>query len=394
MLHERHKNTIEIIIVGGGMIGAALASGLSQHGFEVVVLEAASPPIFNPLSYPDLRISAITAASVSLLKKIGVWPRVLIMRCAPYRTQEIWEYQIARVIFNAQSLGLSELGYMVENHVLKYALSQQLYTQSVPIFYNTRLIDLQKRKDYWNLILNNGKNLQARLVVGADGAYSQVRQLVNITWYSWRYAQSCLLISVYCSYNPGDSTWQQLTPSGPRAFLPLFGRWALLVWYDEPAQLHRLQSLTMSQLQKEIQRHFPSRVGKVNPLATTTLPLYRSHAKHYILSGLALVGDAAHTLHPLAGQGVNLGYRDVSALITVLREAREHSDQWASIEVLQRYQEKRQKDNYLMQNGIDLLNLTFSHTCLPFTMVRNLGFIIANHAGKLKKDMLSYGLGL
>ncbi|VFP84366.1 2-octaprenyl-3-methyl-6-methoxy-1,4-benzoquinol hydroxylase [Candidatus Erwinia haradaeae] len=388
------KHTVEIVIVGGGMIGAALASGLAKHGFEVVVLEQAPPPMFDPLSNPDLRISAITAASVTFLKKLEVWPRVLVMRCAPYRTQELWEYQIARVRFDAQSLGLSELGYMVENHVLKYALSQQLHHQSVPIFYKTRLIDVQKRKDTWNIILDDGTNLQALLVVGADGAHSQVRKLVNIGCYSGQYTQSCMLISVYCNYHPGDSTWQQLTPHGPRAFLPLFGCWALLVWYDQPARLNSLQGLTMTQLKKEIQIHFPSRVRTVTPLATTVLRFYRSHAKHYILAGLALVGDAAHTLHPLAGQGVNLGYRDVSALMEVLREARQNSDQWASVEVLQRYQDKRKKDNYLMQNGIDLLHVAFSHKCLPLKMVRNAGLIIADRAGQLKKDMLSYGLGL
>ncbi|VFP79907.1 2-octaprenyl-3-methyl-6-methoxy-1,4-benzoquinol hydroxylase [Candidatus Erwinia haradaeae] len=389
------KHTIDVVIIGAGMVGAALASGLAQKGFEVVVIEKAPPPpIFNSLSNPDLRISAITTSSVTLLKKIKVWPYVLIMRCAPYRTQEIWEYQMAHVKFDAKSLGLTELGYMIENDILKYALSKRLHNQSVPIFYKKSLKDLQQRYKIWNITLNDGISLKARLVIGADGAYSQVRKLANIGFYFWRYAQSCMLISVLCNYPPGDNTWQKFTPDGPRAFLPLFGNWALLVWYDKLDRLCQLQSLTMLKLQKEIQIHFPSCVGEVMPLVTTILPLYRSHAKNYILPGLALVGDSAHTVHPLAGQGVNLGYRDVSALLDVLIEAREYSDQWFSLEILERYQNQRKKDNYIMQNGIDVLYFMFNYKFLPLKIMRNLGLMIANYSGKLKKDMLSYGLGL
>ncbi len=129
-----------------------------------------------------------------------------------------------------------------------------------------------------------------------------------------------MLISVQCADDPGDSTWQQFTPSGPRAFLPLFDNWASLVWYDAPARIRQLQGMSMPQLQQEIARHFPARLGRVTPQAAGAFPLTRRHALQYVQPGLALVGDAAHTIHPLAGQGVNLGYRDVDALLEIPRK--------------------------------------------------------------------------
>ncbi|MFK8256506.1 3-demethoxyubiquinol 3-hydroxylase [Erwinia sp. AnSW2-5] len=392
MTEKKHK--VDVAIVGGGMVGAALASGLAQQGFQVAVLEQAPPAAFDAASHPDVRISAIGVASVALLKQLSVWPAVLGMRCVPYRKLETWEWQTAHVGFDAESLGLPELGYMVENSVLQRALWQRLQQQDVALLCPARLRDLQQVNGGWQLALESGETITARLVVGADGANSQVRQLAGIGIHGWNYAQSCMLISVRCEQDAGDTTWQQFTPEGPRAFLPLFDRWASLVWYDSPARIRQLQAMTMPQLQKEIQAHFPARLGQVTPFAAGSFPLVRRHATRYVLPGLALVGDAAHTINPLAGQGVNLGYRDVDALITVLSESRQRAEDWASTAVLQRYQRKRQKDNLLMQSGMDLFYFAFSNQSAPLKVVRNLGLIVAQHSGVLKRQALKYALGL
>ncbi|CCG86598.1 3-demethoxyubiquinol 3-hydroxylase [Erwinia piriflorinigrans] len=388
------KQKVDVAIVGGGMVGAALASGLAEHGFQVAVLEQEEPPEFDSSADPDVRISAIGAASVGLLRQLEVWPQVLNMRCAAYRQLETWEWQTAQVSFDAESLGLPELGFMVENSVLQRALWQRLQQQDVNLLCPTRLLDLQQVNGGWQMTLDNGKALQARLVVGADGANSQVRQLAGIGIHGWNYAQSCMLISVRCEHPAGDTTWQQFTPQGPRAFLPLFDRWASLVWYDTPARIRQLQAMSMPQLKKEIQAHFPARIGKVTPLVAGSFPLVRRHATRYILPGLALVGDAAHTINPLAGQGVNLGYRDVDALIAVLSESRSRAEDWSSAAVLMRYQRKRLKDNLLMQSGMDLFYFTFSNQLAPLKVVRNLGLIVAQHSGVLKRQALRYALGL
>ncbi len=384
----------DVTVVGGGMVGAALASGLAAQGFKVAVLEQQEPAEFDASSNPDVRISAIGAASVALLKQLDVWPLIQRMRCTPYRKLETWEWHTAQVSFDAQSLGLPELGYMVENSVLQRALWQRLQQQGVELISPARLQAMQPGNGGWQLTLENGDRLLTKLVVGADGANSQVRQLAGMGIRGWNYAQSCMLISVRCEQDAGDCTWQQFTPDGPRAFLPLFDRWASLVWYDSPAKIRQLQAMTMAQLGQQIATHFPARLGKVTPVSAGSFPLVRRHATRYVLPGLALVGDAAHTINPLAGQGVNLGYRDVDALIDTLVASRDRAEDWASEGVLKRYQRKRQKDNLLMQSGMDLFYFAFSTPVAPLRIVRNLGLMVAERSGVLKRQALKYALGL
>ena len=166
------------------------------------------------------------------------------------------------------------------------------------------------------------------------------------------------------------------------------------MWYDSPARIRQLQALNMPQLQTEIAKHFPSRLGKVMPVAAGAFPLTRRHALQYVQPGLALVGDAAHTIHPLAGQGVNLGFRDVDALIDVLVNARSYGESWASQPVLKRYQNRRMTDNFLMQSGMDLFYAGFSNNLQPLRIMRNLGLMAAERAGVLKRQALKYALGL
>lgn len=384
----------DVAIVGGGMVGAALASGLAKQGFSVAVLERQAPPEFNAEAPPDVRISAISAASVALLRELDVWSKVEAMRSAPYRKLETWEWQTAQVSFNAQDLGLPELGFMVENNVLQRALWDRLQEQDVTLLCPAKLEALKAINGGWRFTLDNGEMHTARLVVGADGANSQVRQRAGIGIHGWNYSQSCMLISIRAEHDAGECTWQQFTPDGPRAYLPLFNGWASLVWYDNPARIRQLQAMNMTQLSREIQAHFPKRLGRVTPETAASFPLVRRHAVRYVKPGLALVGDAAHTINPLAGQGVNLGYRDVDALIETLVHARDRAEDWASESVLLRYQHKRRTDNMLMQSGMDLFYFAFSTPRAPLRVLRNLGLMAAERSGVLKRQALKYALGL
>ena len=385
----------EVAVVGGGMVGGALALGLAQQGFEVTVIEQAAPPAYDPASKPDVRISAISAASVDLLRGLGVWEAVQAMRAHPYSRLETWEWENAHVAFDVAELKLPRLGYMVENNVLQRALWQALEAHpKVTLRVPASLKALHPHEGGYLLTLDNGNELAVKLVIGADGANSQVRQMAGIGVHAWQYEQSCMLITAECENAPGESTWQHFTPNGPHAFLPLFDNWASLVWYDKPARIRQLQGMNMEQLQREILLHFPSRLGHVTPVAAGAFPLTRRHALQYAREGLALVGDAAHTIHPLAGQGVNLGYRDVDALLDVLGSARGHAENWASHQVLKRYQTRRMADNFLMQSGMDLFYAGFSNDVAPVRILRNIGLMAAERAGGLKRQALKYALGL
>lgn len=386
---------IEVAVVGGGMVGAAAALGLAQQGIQVGVIEHQAPEAFVSDSQPDIRISAISSASVGLLKSLGVWDNVLARRAHPYRRLETWEWERAHVSFDAAELGLPELGFMVENNVLQRVLWEALEAHpNIALHCPARLRQIHRQAVGWTLEFEDGDSLNSEMIIGADGANSQIRTWAGIGVHAWQYRQACMLITVKCAFEPGDSTWQHFTPTGPHAFLPLFDNWASLVWYDTPARIRQLQAMNMFQLQKAIASAFPQRLGDVTPVASGAFPLTRRHALQYVQPGLVLIGDAAHTIHPLAGQGVNLGYRDVDALLDVLIKARSHAEAWSSEAILKRYQLRRQADNALMQCGMDLFYAGFSNTLGPLRVVRNIGLMAAERAGGLKRKALKYALGL
>ncbi|EOV8089625.1 3-demethoxyubiquinol 3-hydroxylase [Providencia huaxiensis] len=387
----------DVVVVGAGMTGAAAALGFAQEGMRVALLEKAQPVAFDSQSAPDVRISAISRASVELLEQLGAWQHVKAMRSAPYRQLETWEEPDSNVVFDAQSLGLPELGFMVENRVLQLALWQECEKYSnLDLVCPARLINLyqSKQQKEWMLALDDGRTLQAKLVVGADGANSQVRKMAGIGSRGWQYRQSCMLISIQTQQPQQDKTWQQFFPSGPRAFLPLYDNWASLVWYDSPAKIRRLQGMSMEQLTGAVSEAFPERLGPITAIASGAFPLTRHHASRYVMDGLALIGDAAHTINPLAGQGVNLGYRDVDALLKEVTYAREYIQPWNSLDVLKRYQRRRLPDNLIMQAGMDVFYMAFSEKLPGLKIVRNLGLMAAQRAGEAKKLALKYALGL
>ncbi|EKN6262994.1 3-demethoxyubiquinol 3-hydroxylase [Yersinia enterocolitica] len=392
---DKSQPNYDVVVVGGGMVGAAAALGLAQTGWSVALLEHEAPQPFEVESVPDLRVSAIGCTSVSLLKQLGAWPQVQQMRYAPYRRLETWEQPGSQVVFDAASLSLPELGFMVENRVLQLALWQQMATcPNLTLLCPSRLQTMVRVDDYWKITLDAQREIQSHLVVGADGANSLVRRLAGIGTSGWQYRQSCMLITVETDTAQQDTTWQQFFPSGPRAFLPLFDNWASLVWYDSPQRIRQLQALPLAQLNQEVAAAFPSRLGTVNAIAAGSFPLVRRHAQQYVQPGLVLLGDAAHTINPLAGQGVNLGYRDVDALLEVLNQAREQAESWHSEQVLQRYQRRRRTDNLIMQSGMDVFYTAFSNDLPAVKFVRNLALMAAQRAGKLKEHALKYALGL
>ncbi|MGC6360431.1 FAD-dependent monooxygenase [Bisgaard Taxon 45] len=385
----------DIIVVGGGMVGAACALGLGQQGHQVQLIEHAPLPQFQPDSPYDLRISAISVASVNLLKQLGAWQYIEHMRICPYRALETWEIEGFSTAFHSHELNLPELGFMVENNVVQLGLWQAISTiENIQTCVGNVIQKVVKCGENWQIFLANGEIYQAPLIIAADGANSKLRQIANIGTTGWQYRQSCLLITVDTELEQQDITWQQFYPSGPRAFLPLLGKQACLVWYDSPQCIQNLKQLSTEKLAERIEQSFPTRLGKIKVQAANSFDLARTHAQAYFKQGIVLVGDAAHTINPLAGQGVNLGFKDVRILLEVLQQATQKGESLASDMVLLRYQRKRKADNLLMQTGMDIFYKTFKEDLLPLKIVRNATLFFANKATPLKKQALKYALGL
>ncbi|GHA26742.1 FAD-dependent monooxygenase [Oceanisphaera arctica] len=385
----------DIAIIGGGMVGALAAALLAPTGLNIRVIEAKAPAAFSPEQAPDLRVSAISATSVRLLQQAGAWEAIVAMRAWPYQRLEACEWQGFSTHFEARELGCEYLGYMVENRVIQLGLWQALaQLQNVLLDCPNGLTDLTQNEAVAELSLEGGQRLQARLVLACDGAESRTRQLAGIGISSWDYAQHCMLIGIEGDGLEPDTTWQQFVPSGPRAFLPMGPLQGSLVWYDQKARIAELAALDNASLAEQVAAHFPARLGNFKVLSKGHFPLRRRHANDYVKGAVVLLGDAAHTINPLAGQGVNLGFKDVAALSELIHQGLEAGLDIAATERLLRYQRRRRPDNLLMQSAMDLCYHTFSNDIMPIKLLRNLGLKAAQHSGPLKTRVMKYAMGL
>lgn len=385
----------DVVIIGGGMVGAACAAGLGKLGLQVQLIERSALPHFEPAQPYDIRISAISVASVNLLKQLDAWQHIEKMRICPYRALETWEIEGFSTYFHSEELQLPELGFMVENNLIQLGLWQTLSNmENVQTSVGVAIEQIEKSGSNWCISLGSHGTYETPLVIAADGANSQWRQIAGIGLSGWQYRQSCLLITVDTVLPQQDITWQAFYPSGPRAFLPLQQQQACLVWYDSPQRIRELTQLSSEKLGEEIERAFPARLRKIKVQSRASFELTRRHAQSYFNQGVVLVGDAAHTINPLAGQGVNLGFKDVKALLEVIEHAYKKGENLSSPEVLARYERKRKPDNLLMQSGMDLFYKTFKEDLLPLKVLRNLALVAADKAIPLKKQALKYALGL
>lgn len=385
----------DLAIVGGGMVGALAAGLLAATGLEIRLIEARAPDPFDGAEEHDLRISAISAASVRLLQQAHAWEAVLAMRAWPYQGLEASEWQGFVTRFNAAELDAEYLGFMVENRVLQLALWQALAGwQNVVLECPNGLTALRQRDGGAELTLSDGRQLHARLVLACDGAESRTRQFAHIGITAWDYAQHCMLINVRTGDTAQDTTWQQFHPSGPRAFLPLGDNRASLVWYDARERITQLAAMSHEQLTEQIHNAFPARLGSVGVLNKGHFPLRRRHANEYAKGSVVLLGDAAHTINPLAGQGVNLGFKDVALLSELIHQAVEGGRDFTAPTLLAEYSRRRRPDNLLMQSMMDVFYAGFSNDVLPLKLLRNLGLKAAEHSGPLKAAVMKYAMGL
>ncbi|MFB2651534.1 FAD-dependent monooxygenase [Shewanella seohaensis] len=386
----------DVILVGGGMVGAATAIGLAKQGLQVAVIESFAPEAYSPEQALDIRVSAISVASEQLLEQLGALESLLNMRNVPYLGLETWELDGCITQFHSSQIGASHLGHIVENRLVQLALWEQMQQwDAIKLFCPERVATFSRLTDGVSVHLQSGIQLEAKLLIGADGANSQVRQWAGIGISGWDYAQSAMLINIQTAQGQQDVTWQQFTPNGPRSLLPLPGNHASLVWYDDANRIKQLMQLNHKQLADQIRQHFPARLDSDFTVeAKGSFALTRRHANAYFKPNVVILGDAAHTINPLAGQGVNLGFKDVEALLTVIKTALTEDKPWWSTEVLNAYQAKRYRDNQLMMTTMDVFYAGFSNDILPLKLLRNGALKLANINSPIKRTVLKYAMGL
>jgi len=243
--------------------------------------------------------------------------------------------------------------------------------------------------------LADGRVLSTKLLVAADGGQSRVRQAVGLGVTSWDYNQHALVIYIETEYSQQDITWQRFVPTGPQAFLPLTGHYGSIVWYHSPDEVSRLKALPHEELKCELMAAFPEALGHVKKvLATGSFPLKRQHAQAYVKPGVVLVGDAAHMINPLAGQGVNIGLLDAAALGEVLVDAIKRGDAPGELKVLRRYEKIRRHENLKMMTVMDVFYKVFSNEILPIKILRNLGLGLAERILPAKNKVMRAAMGL
>lgn len=393
----------DCVVIGGGMVGAASALTLAQLGLHVALVEQYQPKDYSVEQALDLRVSAISLASKNLLTQIGAWQQVEQWRTCPYKRLGVWESDNAYTEFNADEISQNHLGHITENRLIQLALWQKISTISnIHTFCPDSLISINQSTDKATLTLSHNV-ISAKLVIGADGAQSKVRQMSAIGITGWDYQQSAMLINVETALSQQDITWQQFFPTGPVAFLPLpgqseLGGYASLVWYHKRDEINRLASLSNAQLEKEVIDNFPKQLGDIKVLGKGAFPLTRRHANTYQHKRVLLLGDAAHTISPMAGQGVNLGFKDVLALQHVIADAISNGDTWHDETVLARYEQIRRKENLLMMTAMDALYVGFSHPSPIVKAARNLALLAVNKVpfinSTIKNKALAYACGL
>jgi 2-octaprenyl-3-methyl-6-methoxy-1,4-benzoquinol hydroxylase len=389
------KQEFDVVIVGGGMVGAAVACCLGDSGLSVAIIEAQVSENFTPDQPHDLRVSALSIASRNILEAVGAWQGVVSRRFCPFKRMRVWE-TAGDTTFNSDDIRYPELGYIVENRITQLALLERLAD-----FDNIKLLMPQTiSKINYNgydseLVLADGDVLQAKLLVAADGGTSRVRQSVGLGVTSWDYNQHALVIYVETAYPQQDITWQRFVPSGPQAFLPLSGNYGSLVWYQSPDEVRRLQGLSYADLKTELVATFPDCLGEIKQiLGVASFPLKRQHAQSYVKQGVALVGDAAHMINPLAGQGVNIGLLDAAALAEVLVDAHAKGKNIADLTVLKRYESMRRTENLKMMTLMDVFYKSFSNDILPVKLIRNLGLGLAQRLTPVRNKAMRAAMGL
>lgn len=386
---------VDIVICGAGLVGLALGAALTESDLRVLILDAQSQPQapvdvqvvrrdFDLVSGFAPRVSALNKNSVAFLKRVGAWQSV--SRSSAFVAMSVKDAEGSGVIeFDADFIGRSELGHIVENQrVISALLIQLAEADQTEIVWNSKLNDMQAEESGYELTLEDGRRIRCALIVGADGGHSKIRELANLKSVGWSYHQQAVVCNIETQTEHGQVARQWFTERGPLAFLPL-GQTNLcsVVWSVEDPE--DLMAMSAEDFCRELASASEQDLGDILGVDKRfTFPLNQQHSLRYIKPHLALIGDAAHTIHPLAGQGANLGFADAAALASELLQYRFSEQGIGDFEALRRYEKSRQPSNLLMTTAMEAFKRLYSTKNPGINWLRNTGMKLTNDNTYLK----------
>jgi 2-octaprenyl-3-methyl-6-methoxy-1,4-benzoquinol hydroxylase len=394
----------DVAVVGGGIVGAACALALAKHDLQVVLIEVQDPEPWSAQTSAgtaDLRVYAFAPDNVALLDGLGVWAGVRDARVHPYLRMRVWDAAGGDELrFDADAFAVPQLGWIVEHSLLQDRLWAALRRSNVTVRCPARVAACEQGDDGVTLTLDDDLPVEARMAIAADGGASRLRELAGIEVEARDYGQCGVVAYVATERHHQDTAWQRFLPTGPLAFLPcapLPGCDApsSIVWTLPEEEAARVVALDDDAFSIELTRAFAGRLGDARPLSRrVAFPLRRQLAKQYVAGRVLAIGDAAHLVHPLAGQGVNLGLRDVAALRDLVADAAARRVDWASPHRLARWARLRRSDSVASAYAFDAINRVFSNDGVAATLLRGHALGIAGKLAPLNRALWRHAAGI